>query len=87
MLVNFMGYSFNDFWLRVSISLYLFSGVLWLVAVYLQVRMRDMAFVAQKEKKDLDEEYFRLQKYWIWLEVLAFVAMIMVLYLMIYKCV
>jgi len=85
MLANLMGYSFNEFWLIVSVSLYIFAGVLWLVAVYLQICMKRMALKAQKEQNALGKDYFRLVNYWIVLGVLSFSSMAVIFYLMIFK--
>ena len=83
MLINLMGYSWQTPWLLISIVLYVFAGVLWLVAVYLQIKMRDMALLAQKEKKFVGEAYFKLVKYWILLGVFSFFSMGVIFYLMI----
>lgn len=85
MLVNLMGYSFDDLWLLISMVLYIFAGVLWFMALYLQVHMKKMAIKAQKEQSSLDENYFRLLKYWIWLGVFSFGSMVTIFYLMVHR--
>jgi len=65
--------------------LYIFAGVLWLYAVYLQIRMKKMALLAQKEKRFVGEDYFRLVKQWIGLGVFSFLAMGGIFYLMVFK--
>jgi len=85
MLMNLMGYSWELPWLFASIILYIFAVVLWLYAVYLQIRMKKMALLAQKEKRFVGEEYFRLVKQWIGLGVFAFLAMGGIFYLMVFK--
>ena len=85
MLMNLMGLSLWTPWLLISIILYVFAGILWLIAVYLQIRMKKMALLAQKQKRFLGEDYFRLVNYWIWLGVFSFFSMGAVFYLMIYK--
>ena len=85
MLMNLMGVSLWRPWLLMSIILYIVAGGLWLVAVYLQIRMKNMALLAQKEERFLGEDYFRLVNYWIWLGVFSFFSMGGVFYLMVMK--
>ncbi len=85
MLMNLMGYSLDTSWLYISVMLYIFSTLLWLVAVYLQIRMKNIALLAQKEKRALDEVYFRLVNYWIALGVFSALAMGGIFYLMVFK--
>jgi len=72
-------------WVLTSILLYIFAGVLWLVAVYLQIKMKNLAIEAQKEKVSLGKSYFDLVFYWTWLGVVSFFAMGIIFYLMIFK--
>jgi len=85
MLMNLMGYSWELPWLFASIVLYVFAGALWLYAVYLQIRMKKMALLAQKEKRFVGKDYFRLVKQWIGLGVFSFLAMGGIFYLMVFK--
>ena len=85
MLANLMGYSFDDFWLIISVNLYIFAGVLWLMAVYLQICMKKISLKAQKEQNALGKDYFRLVNYWIVLGVFSFSFMAGIFYLMIFK--
>lgn len=82
MLANLMGIPLTTPWLLTSIILYVFAGVLWLVAVYLQICMKTIALEAQKEERGLDENYFRLLRYWIGLGIFSFMSMGIILYLM-----
>jgi len=85
MLMNLMGYSWKLPWLFASIVLYVFAGALWIYAVYLQIRMKKMALLAQKEKRFVGQDYFRLVKQWIVLGVFSFLAMGGIFYLMVFK--
>jgi len=87
MLMNLTGYSWELPWLFLSIVLYIFAGALWLYAVYLQIRMKKMALLAQKEKRFVGDDYFRLVKQWISLGVFSFLAMGGIFYLMVFKLV
>jgi uncharacterized membrane protein len=85
MLMNLMGLSWTTPWLLISIVLYVFAGLLWLVAVYLQLEMKRMAITAQQEKTPLGKSYFKLVNYWIALGFFSFLAMGGVFYLMLNK--
>ena len=85
MLINLMEIPLSTPCLLISLILYTFAGVLWLIALYLQIRMKDMALLAYKEKKILGIEYFKLVNYWIWLGAFSFFAMSGVFYLMVFK--
>ena len=85
MLMNYLNLSWKTSWLLASMVLYVFAGILWLVAVYLQIRMKNMALLAHKEEKQLGQEYFKLVNYWIALGVFSFLAMAGIFVLMVFK--
>ena len=72
-------------WLLLSIILYVFAGILWLVAVYLQILMKKMALKAQAKNITLGKSYVQLVKYWTVLGVFSFLAMGGVFVLMVFK--
>ena len=85
MLMNYLNLSWKTPWLLASMVLYIFAGILWLVAVYLQICMKNMALLAHKEEKQLGQEYFKLVNYWIALGVFSFLAMAGIFVLMVFK--
>ena len=85
MLINLLGISWTTPWLLASIVLYIFAGALWLIAVYLQILMKNMALEAHAQSNSLNEKYFRLVKYWIILGVFSFLSMGGVFVLMVFK--
>ena len=85
MLMNLLNISFTELWLLASIILYAFAGILWLVAVYLQLLMKKMALEAKAQNIFLDEAYFKLVKYWIVLGVFSFFSMGGVFVLMVFN--
>ncbi len=72
-------------WLLLSIVLFLLAGACWLPVVVLQMRMRDLAQQAVKENTALPDQYFRYARIWFWLGVPAFIAMVLIVYLMVEK--
>jgi len=85
LLLNYLDVSLFTPWVLISMLLYIFSGILWLIAVYLQIKMKNLAIEAQKEKSNLGKSYFDLVFYWTWLGVFSFFAMGIIFYLMIFK--
>lgn len=81
-LAHYLDLSLLTPWLIVSIVLYGISGVLWLGAVYLQIRMRDISVEALDLGQELPEQYGRYRAIWTWLGVPSFVCMFGVLVLM-----
>lgn len=85
MLANVLGYSLSTPWLLASISLYVFIGLCWFPVVIMQIRMARMSAEAIQGQTGLTPGYQRLVRYWVALGTLAFVAMIAVYYLMVFK--
>ncbi len=85
MLMNLLSISLWTPWLLGSIVLYIFSCVLWIVAVYLQIRMKNMALLAQKTERVLEKDYFKLVKYWTMLGLFSSLAMAGIFILMVFK--
>jgi uncharacterized membrane protein len=80
-----LGYPWSSSWLLIAIVLYIIAGLCWLPVVYLQIRMRDMALDAIAHQKTLGEQYRRFQRIWFWLGVPAFISLVVVYYLMVFK--
>ena len=85
MLIHVMGISWETPWLFFSIILYIFSITLWLVAVYLQIKMKNLAIEAQHKNEILDNKYFRLVKYWTRLGLFSAFMMAVIFYFMLFK--
>lgn len=80
-----VGYPLTSAWLVVSIVLYVVAGLCWLPVVYLQIVMRDQSAAALAARRPLDARYGRLMDVWFWLGVTAFVSLLIVYALMIFK--
>jgi uncharacterized membrane protein len=85
MLIQQQGYSFTTPWILVSIALFVLAGLCWLPVVVLQIRMRDLAFSALESNQPLNDTYHRYARAWFWLGVPAFIAIIIIFFLMIFK--
>jgi len=85
MLMHVLGIGWKTPWLFLSIVLYIISITLWLFAVYLQIKMKNLAIETRQKNQILGNTYFRWVKYWVWLGVFSFFGMIAIFYLMLFK--
>lgn len=85
MMMYIAGYSLTDFWIITSFALYFLAGICWLPVVWLQMRMRDMAKESLEKRTELPPLYWRFERIWFWLGVIAFPALVAVFYLMVFK--
>jgi uncharacterized membrane protein len=72
-------------WIAWSVLLYLVAGACWLPVVGLQIRMRRLAEQAARTKAELPASYWRLLHLWVLLGIPAFLALVVVFYLMVAK--
>jgi uncharacterized membrane protein len=84
-LLKLTDYSLSDRWVAWGLSLYLFAGLCWLPAVWMQIKMRDMAKAALERGTALPDAYWRMDRQWIAAGSLAFPAVVAVFYLMVIK--
>jgi uncharacterized membrane protein len=84
-LVHVQGYALTEPWIMWALALYFFAGACWLPVVWMQIKMRDMAKIAFETNKPLPDHYWRMDKWWITLGAMAFPAVMVVFYLMVFK--
>lgn len=72
-------------WLLISLALFVLAGLCWLPVVWLQIRMRQLSDLAASEQVPLPDLYWRMTRWWFWLGVPAFSAMVLVVALMVFK--
>lgn len=84
-MLHMAGLTLNQYWLTLSIGLYLFAGACWLPVVVLQIKMRDQSHQCLQRGSALPANYYRQLKIWTALGVPAFLAMIAVTALMVIK--
>jgi uncharacterized membrane protein len=72
-------------WIQYSLALYVIAALCWLPVVWLQLRMEDMAFTAQRSNAGLSKTFERFARCWTALGVFAFSAMLAIYYGMIVK--
>jgi uncharacterized membrane protein len=84
-LTHLAGFSFSNDWLLWSLALYCLAGACWLPVVWLQLRMRRLARLADDAHAPLPALYWRDARRWFWLGVPAFIALMGVFWLMVAK--
>lgn len=84
-LATLAGMSWSNTWLRDAVVLYAFAIACWLPVVWIQMRMRDMAKAAAAAGEALPGRYWRYLALWTVLGMWAFVALVIVFYLMVAK--
>lgn len=83
-LARAAGLPFETPWISWAVALYVLGGVCWVPAVWLQVRMRDLAGAAAAGE-GLPPEYRRCFRAWVALGIVAFAALLAVFWLMVAK--
>jgi uncharacterized membrane protein len=83
LLARAAGYSLMEGWILLSLGLYVLTGAFWLPVVWMQKRMRDLAFAAAEAGAALPEAYYRLVRWWFAFGFPAFTAVLAIFWLMI----
>lgn len=84
-MLELLNYTDYPLWIWFSLALYLLAGACWLPVVVLQIRMREMAERQLAAGQALGQDYWRMARAWFWLGVPAFLAMVGVVWLMVFK--
>lgn len=84
-MMHLAGYPLSSRWIMWSIGLYFLAGACWLPVVWIQLRMRDMAQLAARDGTELPALYWRYLRCWVTLGIPAFIALVMVFWLMVAK--
>ena len=84
-MVHLAGFPLSSAWLLWSIVLYFVAGAAWLPVVWMQVQMRNMARTAAASGAALPARYWMFLRWWVVLGCVAFVALVVVFYLMVIK--
>jgi uncharacterized membrane protein len=84
-LIHLAGFPWQSTWIVGSIALYLLAGACWLPVVWMQIRMRDLAATAAANSSELPQRYWMFLRWWVALGIVAFLALVVVFYLMVAK--
>ena len=80
-----MGYSLTESWIVVSLALYVLVGLCWLPVVWIQMQLRNLATGAALRGVRLPDIYHQLYRAWFWLGWPAFIGVIAIFALMLWK--
>jgi len=80
-----IGYSLWEPWIVVSLVLYVLIGLCWLPVVGIQLRLRELAAAAVRAGTPLPDAYHRLFRIWFALGWPAFLGVIAIFAVMIFK--
>ena len=83
-LMKLMNYSYTSTWFIVVICLFCFIGCCWIPVVFIQYKLKSLA-EAQLRNNIVEDQYKKLMKIWTCLGISAFVAIVIVFWLMVYK--
>lgn len=81
-LIYLKGYSLSSPWVYGSILGYAIAGACWVPVVWLQMRCRDLAYLASINNSSLTDEYKKYFRTWWILGIPAFISLVGVFYLM-----
>lgn len=85
LLMRQTGVQFGDSWMVASLVLYAVAGIFWLPVIWMQSRMRDLAFAAAVAHAPLPPQYHRLFRLWFLCGFPGFGAVLAIIVLMIAK--
>jgi uncharacterized membrane protein len=84
-LIHLAGFPMQSAWIVWTFGLYFLAGACWLPVVWMQIKMRDMAQNAAATDQSLPDLYWTYLRRWVALGVVAFLALVLVFYLMVAK--
>lgn len=84
-LVAAGGYDYFDLWLSVTYMLYIIAGICWLPVVWIQIQLKKMLAQAIRDDTELPDIYHKLFRIWFLLGWPAFIGLVAVFFLMVFK--
>jgi uncharacterized membrane protein len=84
-LIHMAGYEWTDLWLMWTYGLYILAGLCWIPVVFIQLRLKNILAACAASGEELPPLYHRLFKIWFALGWPAFIALVVVFYLMVAK--
>ncbi len=78
-------YPFNSLWFALTMGLYVLAGVCWVIVVFIQYKLHQMAKSIAQSNAVMPERYHNLMYWWFSLGVIAFGSIMVIYWLMISK--
>lgn len=85
LLANAVGWPLSEGWIFLSLSLYVVIGLFWLPVVWIQIQLRNVARLSAADGTPLPERYHRLYRIWFACGFPAFAAVLIIVWLMLYR--
>ena len=85
MLVDILNYEYFEHWLMATYFLYLIAGACWLPVVWIQMQLKKIAAEALVSGTELPPRYNKLFAIWFSLGWPAFISLVIIFFLMVYK--
>ena len=83
-LMNMQGYSFSAPWFYWVVGLFIFIGLCWLPVLRIQYKLRELAKISV-DSNQVTPEFKSLMKTWTLLGIPAFIAILGIFWLMVFK--
>ncbi|WP_211465777.1 DUF2269 family protein [Collimonas silvisoli] len=84
-MLSLSGYPITQNWVLWTFFLYALAGACWLPVVWLQIQMSKIASASARNNVQLPAHYWQYARYWEWLGYPAFIAMLVIYGLMVFK--
>lgn len=84
-LIHMGGYEWTDLWLMLTYVIYAIAGVCWIPVVWIQIQLKKMLCECVENGTELPERYNKLFKIWFLLGWPAFIGLVIVFFLMVFK--
>lgn len=83
-LMWILKYPFNSAWFIATVGLFSFVGACWLPVLWIQYQFKKEAGISL-QSQEITQRFQRLMKVWTLLGVFAFLSMLVIFYLMVFK--
>lgn len=80
-----IGWELTQGWVFLSLLLYIFVGLFWLPVVFIQIKLRNLARIAETQNAPLGQQYIKLYRIWFAFGFPAFFAVLAIFWLMLFK--
>ncbi|HSC76727.1 MAG TPA: DUF2269 domain-containing protein [Pseudomonadales bacterium] len=84
LLMQHLHYNFTSIWFLSVISLFLFIGFCWIPVVFIQYKIKRLAEIAEITG-NISNGFYMAMKWWVALGIPAFIGVLFMLWLMIFK--
>lgn len=84
-MLSLVGLPLATSWVMASLLLYVVTGLCWLPVVYIQIKVANLAKTALNQNQPLPEAYRKLMTWWYSLGWPAFISVMAIFYLMVFK--